>query len=95
MSGPTSNTANEIDEVISVAQRHGLYLDRREVVTDKLREGWAIIPRHWGFAFYDYTIISPCCTGWSGGEMQRKRRAIKAARKDIAQHLARCKRGAS
>jgi hypothetical protein len=84
--------AEDLDELVNVAARHGLYLRREDVVIDGLPEGWAIIPRHWGRGYYDFTIMPPTCLGWSGGDMQRLRRTIKQARKSIAEHVARCER---
>jgi hypothetical protein len=85
----------EIAALIATAARHGLYLNPADVITEGLPDGWAIVPRHWGFSLYDYTILSPCCNGWSGGDMQRKRKTIKAARRVIGEHIAGCRRSVS
>lgn len=85
-----SSPRNQIAEIIAAAGTYGLFLNREDVVTAGIPEGWAIIPRHWGYNLYDYTVLSPSC-GWSGGSMQSKRRTIKAARKSIALHVGECR----
>lgn len=78
---------SQLEELASVAARYGLYLDPDKAITDGVPPGWVLLPRHWGRGMYDFTFLPPCGHGFSGGPMERYRKALKIARKTAIEHV--------